>query len=112
MPAGMTCSGGNNGDTCVVRCRNSALAGPFGGCGAVTNAVAASTAAVAGGNTTTTATAKTAPANGAAAAQVGAATAGKKTGAGFLNGLFGRTEVPAHKKRYIRSRIVRRAGWM
>ncbi|CCO30280.1 hypothetical protein BN14_04307 [Rhizoctonia solani AG-1 IB] len=48
MPAGTTCTGGPNGDACVVRCRNAARAGPFGGCTAVTNA------APAGGNTTTT----------------------------------------------------------
>ncbi|QRW18421.1 hypothetical protein RhiXN_03345 [Rhizoctonia solani] len=39
MPAGTTCTGGPNGDACVVRCRNAARAGPFGGCTAVTNAV-------------------------------------------------------------------------
>ncbi|CAE6456497.1 unnamed protein product [Rhizoctonia solani] len=38
MPAGTTCTGGPNGDACVVRCRNAARAGPFGGCAAVTNA--------------------------------------------------------------------------
>ncbi|KAF9494224.1 hypothetical protein BDN71DRAFT_1393557 [Pleurotus eryngii] len=32
MPAGMTCTGGPNGDACLVRCRNAARAGPFGGC--------------------------------------------------------------------------------
>ncbi|KDQ32516.1 hypothetical protein PLEOSDRAFT_1031192 [Pleurotus ostreatus PC15] len=32
MPAGMTCTGGPNGDACLVRCRNAATAGPFGGC--------------------------------------------------------------------------------
>ncbi|CAE6420279.1 unnamed protein product [Rhizoctonia solani] len=40
MPAGTTCTGGPNGDACVVRCRNAARAGPFGGCAAVTNPVA------------------------------------------------------------------------
>jgi hypothetical protein len=34
MPAGMTCTGGPSGDACIVRCRNKALAGPFGGCAA------------------------------------------------------------------------------
>ncbi|CAE6406747.1 unnamed protein product [Rhizoctonia solani] len=38
MPAGTTCTGGPNGDACIVRCRNAARAGPFGGCAAVTNA--------------------------------------------------------------------------
>ncbi|EJC99890.1 uncharacterized protein FOMMEDRAFT_93383 [Fomitiporia mediterranea MF3/22] len=32
MPAGATCTGGANGDACLVRCRNAARAGPFGGC--------------------------------------------------------------------------------
>lgn len=33
VPAGMpACTGGSNGATCIIRCRNSALAGPFGGC--------------------------------------------------------------------------------
>ena len=32
MPAGATCTGGANGDACLVRCRNAAAAGPFGGC--------------------------------------------------------------------------------
>ncbi|KAB5591171.1 hypothetical protein CTheo_5380 [Ceratobasidium theobromae] len=38
MPTNTTCTGGPNGDACVVRCRNAARAGPFGGCAAVTNA--------------------------------------------------------------------------
>jgi len=38
MPAGAVCSGGSDGQTCLVRCRNSANAGPFGGCVAVTQA--------------------------------------------------------------------------
>ncbi|KAG8763439.1 hypothetical protein FRC12_008548 [Ceratobasidium sp. 428] len=38
MPANTQCTGGPNGDACVVRCRNAARAGPFGGCAAVTNA--------------------------------------------------------------------------
>ncbi|KAH8110391.1 hypothetical protein DFH11DRAFT_1514409 [Phellopilus nigrolimitatus] len=36
MPAGATCTGGANGNACLVRCRNSAIAGPFGGCAAGT----------------------------------------------------------------------------
>ncbi|KAF8306702.1 hypothetical protein DL93DRAFT_2172026 [Clavulina sp. PMI_390] len=47
-PAGTTCSGGSTGTACLVRCRNNALAGPFGGCVAVTDA--------SGGTTGTTAT--------------------------------------------------------
>ncbi|KAG8776324.1 hypothetical protein FRC12_000983 [Ceratobasidium sp. 428] len=57
MPAGTTCSGGPNGDACLVRCRNAARAGPFGGCTAVTNAEAGG----AGENST----APAAPASGA-----------------------------------------------
>ena len=34
----MQCAGGPNGDACIVRCRNSAITGPFGSCVAVTNA--------------------------------------------------------------------------
>ncbi|TDL20246.1 hypothetical protein BD410DRAFT_725896 [Rickenella mellea] len=52
MPAGMACTGGPNGDACIMRCRNPALAGPFGSCVAVTNAAsaaAAPAAAAAGG---------------------------------------------------------------
>ncbi|CAE6440161.1 unnamed protein product [Rhizoctonia solani] len=36
MPAGMQCTGGPNGDACVVRCRNATPAGPFGSCAAFT----------------------------------------------------------------------------
>ncbi|CAE6437016.1 unnamed protein product [Rhizoctonia solani] len=46
MPAGTTCTGGPGGDACIMRCRNAARAGPFGGCVPVTNA------AQAGGNST------------------------------------------------------------
>ncbi|CAE6447832.1 unnamed protein product [Rhizoctonia solani] len=48
IPADMTCTGGPDGDACIVRCRNAAAAGPFGGCVAFMNA------APAGGNSTTT----------------------------------------------------------
>ncbi|EIM90688.1 uncharacterized protein STEHIDRAFT_90522 [Stereum hirsutum FP-91666 SS1] len=37
MPAGVNCTGGPNGDACLVRCRNDANAGPFGSCVAVGN---------------------------------------------------------------------------
>ncbi|KAH7341272.1 hypothetical protein B0J17DRAFT_567547 [Rhizoctonia solani] len=52
MPAGTTCTGGPNGDACIVRCRNAARAGPFGGCAAVTNPDAGAPA----GNSTAPAT--------------------------------------------------------
>ncbi|KAG8775895.1 hypothetical protein FRC12_001214 [Ceratobasidium sp. 428] len=32
MPGGMKCAGGPNGDACIVRCRNTTPAGPFGSC--------------------------------------------------------------------------------
>ncbi|KAI1760792.1 hypothetical protein GGR53DRAFT_522837 [Hypoxylon sp. FL1150] len=32
MPSNFTCSGSSAGNVCTVRCRNNALAGPFGGC--------------------------------------------------------------------------------
>ncbi|KAK5662647.1 hypothetical protein OQA88_8562 [Cercophora sp. LCS_1] len=35
MPTTMKCTGGSTGDICTVRCRNNAVAGPFGGCFAV-----------------------------------------------------------------------------
>ncbi|KAB5588757.1 hypothetical protein CTheo_7801 [Ceratobasidium theobromae] len=41
MPSGTACTGGPNGDACIVRCRNGARGGPFGGCAAVTNAAPA-----------------------------------------------------------------------
>ncbi|KIJ42117.1 hypothetical protein M422DRAFT_171478 [Sphaerobolus stellatus SS14] len=36
VAAGTTCAGGPNGDACIARCRNPALAGPFGSCVACT----------------------------------------------------------------------------
>jgi hypothetical protein len=35
MPANYNCIGASTGDICTVRCRNTAVAGPFGGCFAV-----------------------------------------------------------------------------
>ncbi|GKT86426.1 GAS1-like protein [Colletotrichum tofieldiae] len=32
MPADLKCTGASTGDICTVRCRNNAVAGPFGGC--------------------------------------------------------------------------------
>ncbi|TGJ81718.1 hypothetical protein E0Z10_g7053 [Xylaria hypoxylon] len=32
MPTGLNCTGSSAGNVCTVRCRNNALAGPFGGC--------------------------------------------------------------------------------
>ncbi|QRV75502.1 hypothetical protein RhiJN_03517 [Ceratobasidium sp. AG-Ba] len=61
MPAGASCTGGPNGDACLVRCRNAARAGPFGGCVAVTAAGAgAATGAGTAGTAGTKATKKVA----------------------------------------------------
>ncbi|TVY86046.1 hypothetical protein LAWI1_G007584 [Lachnellula willkommii] len=38
MPANLACTGGSTGNICTVRCRNNAVAGPFGGCFAVQQA--------------------------------------------------------------------------
>ncbi|KAI0166534.1 cell surface protein [Xylariaceae sp. FL1272] len=48
MPAGMTCDGtvGNTQNVCIVRVRNAALAGPFGGSAAFTQSAAAKKRAV------------------------------------------------------------------
>ncbi|KAK0749796.1 hypothetical protein B0T18DRAFT_320985 [Schizothecium vesticola] len=35
MPEDMQCTGASTGDICTIRCRNNAVAGPFGGCFAV-----------------------------------------------------------------------------
>ncbi|EJD50796.1 hypothetical protein AURDEDRAFT_111958 [Auricularia subglabra TFB-10046 SS5] len=85
MPAGVACTGGPNGDACIVRCRNSAAAGPFGGCVAVTtadsgnanaNATVAATEAAA-----TDAAAETAASASATAAESASATAATKASA-------------------------------
>lgn len=49
MPQGMTCDGsvGGANNVCIVRVRNSAGAGPFGGSGAFTQSTAARKRAVA-----------------------------------------------------------------
>ena len=35
LPSDLACSGASTGNVCTVRCRNNAVAGPFGGCFAV-----------------------------------------------------------------------------
>jgi hypothetical protein len=35
MPKNFNCQGASTGNICTVRCRNNAIAGPFGGCFAV-----------------------------------------------------------------------------
>ncbi|KAJ8522091.1 hypothetical protein ONZ45_g1305 [Pleurotus djamor] len=80
MPAGMTCTGGPNGDACLVRCRNAARAGPFGGCVAVTTANSGNAAAAAAANANANAAAA-ANANATAAGAANANAAGAATGA-------------------------------
>ncbi|KAI9190295.1 hypothetical protein H9P43_001728 [Blastocladiella emersonii ATCC 22665] len=82
MPASMQCTGGATGDMCMVRCRNNAVAGPFGGCVPVQQASPQVAAAAA--------------ANGAGAVGAGAGTGagagaagGAKKRAGALGGLGG-----------------------
>jgi len=122
VPAGMTCSGGPSGNACIVRCRNQAAAGPFGGCAPFTTDGAAGTAPAGNGTAAaapaTAATANTAAAKPAtAAADTGASAkgaggalgglsalipggAGAAGGAGGLGGLLGR------KRQVIKSRIA------
>ncbi|CAE6450708.1 unnamed protein product [Rhizoctonia solani] len=85
MPAGTTCTGGPNGDACVVRCRNAARAGPFGGCAAVTNAAPAAQA----------------PAGNAKRSEVTVAEA-----EAALAEDLERRSAPANKKRYLKSRVA------
>ncbi|KAJ1307390.1 hypothetical protein OPQ81_001495 [Rhizoctonia solani] len=86
MPAGTTCTGGPNGDACVVRCRNAARAGPFGGCAAVTNASPA---------------AKPKPKAKAKSEDVSIAEA-----EAALAKDLERRSAPANKKRYLKSRVA------
>jgi len=131
MPAGMACTAGPNGDACIMRCRNPALAGPFGSCVAVASGSGNSTAAAAGAAATpaaatpATGAAAGTPATGAAAgtpatgaaAGTGAAGAGAAKGglAGLLSKLGRRaSENNAPAKRYIASRVAgKRSGhWL
>jgi len=112
MPAGMACTAGPNGDACIMRCRNPALAGPFGSC-----------VAVAQGNTTAAAApaaaAAAAPAAAAGTAATGAAGATGGAAKGGLGGLLaklkgGKRAEEAPSKRYIVSRVAgKRSGhWL
>jgi len=128
MPAGMTCSAGPSGNACIVRCRNQAAAGPFGGCapfttdaaGAAPAAAGNATAAAAPATAANAAAAKPAPAaaddTGATAKGAGGALGGLSAlipggaaaggGAGGIAGLFGR------KRQVIKSRIAgEKAGY-
>ncbi|KAJ6473326.1 hypothetical protein DFH09DRAFT_1380280 [Mycena vulgaris] len=118
MPAGMACTAGPNGDACIMRCRNPALAGPFGSCVAVASGGAAAGAATAGAATAAApaaaAPAGAAPAAAAAAPAAAAPAAGAKGGlGGILSKLTGRAaEAGAPVKRYIGSRVAgKRAGY-
>jgi hypothetical protein len=127
MPAGTKCTGGPNGDACVVRCRNQALAGPFGGCIAVAQqsaGTAAAGTAAAGTAAAGTAAAGTAAAGTAAAGTAAANTAAAGTAAGTASesaaggaggaagGLLAAFTGGKGGKKFIRSRIVARRGAM
>jgi hypothetical protein len=47
----MKCAGGPNGDACIVRCRNTTPAGPFGSCVVVTDAQSYGGASTGGAST-------------------------------------------------------------
>ncbi|CAE6505454.1 unnamed protein product [Rhizoctonia solani] len=81
MPAGMQCTGGPNGDACVVRCRNATPAGPFGSC-------AAFTAGGGGAGNSTVAAATPAKSTGTGAGTKAVAAADEnKQGGGLAGGL-------------------------
>jgi len=98
-PAGTNCTGGPNGDACLVRCRNNTPAGPFGSCATVTGSVDADAAP------------KTAAKQGLGGLLGGAGGAGGAgKGKGLLKGLLGRdfTSEQENKKRVVGSRIIQR----
>jgi len=131
IPAGMACTAGPNGDACIMRCRNAAVAGPFGSCVAVANngAAAAGTAAgtaatgaaadtaatgaaadtAATGATGATAATGATGATGAAAGAKKGGLAGLLSGLGGLGGKLGKKDIA---KRYIVSRVAgKRSGY-
>ncbi|KAJ1302139.1 hypothetical protein OPQ81_000968 [Rhizoctonia solani] len=81
MPAGMQCTGGPNGDACIVRCRNATPAGPFGSCAAFT------TGGTGGGAGNNTAAAAPAAKSTGTGTQAAAAANENKQGGGFGGGL-------------------------
>ncbi|KAG9104362.1 hypothetical protein FRC06_003168 [Ceratobasidium sp. 370] len=106
MPAGTTCTGGPDGDACIVRCRNSARAGPFGGCAAVTNAGAAGAA---GNTTVASATAGGAGSESAKAKQAARDVSEEDAEAALAEDIYKRAldVVKAfEKKRVLRTRIA------
>lgn len=98
-PAGMACTGGPNGDACLVRCRNNTPAGPFGSCATVTNPASGAVSAQAVPAT---------PARQGAAGGAGGAAGGRGGRLAGLLGAFGARAI-AVEKRVIGSRIVERA---
>ncbi|KAJ7653762.1 hypothetical protein B0H17DRAFT_1214618 [Mycena rosella] len=131
MPAGMACTAGPNGDACIMRCKNPALAGPFGSCVAVSNGSGGNATAAAGTAAAPAAEAAPAAAAGGAAAAApatdaaagaagaapaaGAAATGAKAGlAGLLSKIKGGRDVNAPAKRHIVSRVAgKRSGhWL
>jgi len=138
MPAGTACAGGPNGDACIMRCRNPALAGPFGSCVAVTtasNTTAAASSVAATSAAVATAAASSVAAPPAAASSVAAAppaavssvaaapaaatpavaaapAAGGAKKGGLLGKLFGGNKRAPAAKRITTSRVAgKRAGY-
>ncbi|KAF8170259.1 hypothetical protein K438DRAFT_218202 [Mycena galopus ATCC 62051] len=87
MPAGMACTAGPAGNACIMRCRNPALAGPFGSCVAVAQGNTTAAAATAG--TAATAATPATPATAGTAATDATAATGATGAAGGLAGLLG-----------------------
>ena len=100
-PAGTTCTGGPNGDACLVRCRNNTPAGPFGSCAVVTNPESGAVSAKAATGAAT--------GTGAGGSAAGGGRGGRLSqlfGA-FNKRLFG--EESSMKKRVVGSRVIERA---
>jgi len=100
VAAGTTCAGGPNGDACIARCRNPAIAGPFGSCvafsmGGAANSTASGAAAAAA---TDSAAAATAADSTAAANAAAATTATGAAGAAGAQGAAGATGAAAGAK--------------
>ncbi|KAJ7357190.1 hypothetical protein DFH08DRAFT_851283 [Mycena albidolilacea] len=112
--SGMACTAGPNGDACIMRCRNPALAGPFGSCVAVAQGGAAASAGNAtAGTAAAAAPAEAAPAEAAPAGAAAApAAATKAKGLAALFGKGGKRDESA--KRYINTRVAgKRSGhWL
>ncbi|KAJ7042415.1 hypothetical protein C8F04DRAFT_1207932 [Mycena alexandri] len=104
MPAGMACTA----TACIMRCRNPALAGPFGSCVAVSNGSGG--LPLLGLPPAGTAAAWDLPPAGTAAA--GTAAKAKGGLAGLLSKFTGKARAPAPAKRYLASRVAgKRSGY-